>query len=84
MNANRWEKSKYQADDVLIMMLCGVLLFFLFTSWILMLLLGALHHEVAAGIPAPSYAGTILLQATYGLLATIWKNTGTVSVTTKP
>lgn len=43
-------------------------------AWLVMLLLGALHHEVSDSVPAVGYGGALLLTAALGLIASAFRS----------
>lgn len=48
---------------------------FLVESWIVMLLLGGIHHAVSASVPAVGFGGAMLLTAALGVLAGLFRPT---------
>lgn len=48
--------------------LVGLVLGFFLKAWLLMLVLGGLHHEVSDSVPAVGYPGALLLSLAVGLL----------------
>lgn len=52
------------------------LMFFFVEAWLLMLLLGALHHEVSANVPAVGFGGAALLTLALTALAGLFRTRG--------
>lgn len=55
-------------------LLVGVIFFFV-EAWLLMLLVGALHHEVSANLPAIGYGGALLVALALNVLAGLFRST---------
>lgn len=54
-------------------LLVGVIFFFV-EAWLLMLLVGALHHEVSANLPAIGYGGALLVALALNVLAGLFRS----------
>ena len=71
------QKSKTVTGGEFVAALVGIVLaiatIFFGTAWVVMLVMGALHAEVAASIPAISYFGSCVLTFALGLLASFFK-----------
>lgn len=65
-------------DTTIIGVIVAAMLFFVFEAWLLMLVMGAVHHDVFSSVPAVSFTQALLvalLLAVAGSIATSFKVT---------
>lgn len=62
------------AVGVIVAAFVAVAAVFAAEAWLVMLLLGALHHEVSDSVPAVGYGGALLLTAALGLIASAFRS----------
>lgn len=59
---------------ILLGVLLALVTIFAFQGWIVMLVMGALHAEVSASIPAISYWASLLVVFALGLVASFFRS----------
>lgn len=62
-----------EAAAMVVGLIIASIMIFFFSAWIIMLVMGALHAEVAASIPAIGYFGACILTFALSLVASFFK-----------
>jgi hypothetical protein len=63
-----------EALAILLGVLFALLMIFAFQGWVVMLVMGALHAEVSASIPAISYWASLLVVFALGLVGSFFRS----------